>query len=198
MEIGYARVSTEEQNLDLQIDALLKAGIGPDDIFVDKISGAKSKRVGLDLALKRLRQADRLSVWKLDRLGRDLRVLLEFQHTIAAMGVEFRSLTETFDIRTALGRFMFNSLGAHAQLERDLTIERTNAGVASAKTRGRVGGRRHYVQGERLVQMRRSLISGGDPKEIAATFGIAPRTLNNYFPGGRAGLLAQIISGENE
>src|ERR687886_369011 len=139
MNIGYARVSTQEQTLNLQKDALQKAGCSR--IFTDTISGAITERKGLDEALQFLREGDTLVVWRLDRLGRSLKHLIE---TIAALQREqiaFKSMTENIDTSTATGQLVFHIFGALAEFERNLIRERTMAGLGAARTRGRKGGR---------------------------------------------------------
>src|SRR6266545_5471384 len=139
MDVGYARVSTLEQNLDLQKDALTKAGC--ERIFTDRISGAKSERPGLTDALEFVREGDVLVVWKLDRLGRSLQQLIETVTGLAARGIEFRSLTEQIDTTTPGGKLIFHIFGSLAEFERDLIRERTKAGLTAARARGRIGGR---------------------------------------------------------
>lgn len=135
MLIGYARISTTDQSLDLQMDALRKAGCSV--IFEDAgISGAKSKRPGLDKVLKRLNQGDVLVVWKLDRLGRSMRHLIELTSTFESKGIGFRSLSDAIDTSTPGGKLYFHLMGAIAEFERDLISERTKAGMAAAKARG--------------------------------------------------------------
>ncbi len=139
MLIGYARVSTLEQTLDLQKDALTKAGAS--QIFTDTISGAKTERKGLDQALSFLREGDTLVVWKLDRLGRSLNHLIEIITALESKKIGFKSLTESIDTTTPGGKLIFHIFGALAQFERDLIRERTNAGLAAARARGKKGGR---------------------------------------------------------
>src|SRR6266542_4872487 len=139
MDVGYARVSTLEQNLDLQKDALTKAGC--ERIFTDRISGAKSERPGLTDALSFVRKGDVLVVWKLDRLGRSLQQLIETVTGLATRGIEFRSLTEQIDTTTPGGKLIFHIFGSLAEFERDLIRQRTMAGLAAARARGRAGGR---------------------------------------------------------
>jgi DNA invertase Pin-like site-specific DNA recombinase len=198
MDIGYGRVSTEEQNLDLQFDAFERAGIPTDDLYIDKISGAKSKRTALDLSLKRLREGDRFVVWKVDRLGRDVFNNLSIANTLNELGVEFKSLTEPMvDIKTPLGRYMFILLTAHGQLEREQLIERTLAGMESAKLRGRPGGRKNYLSPDDVRQLKIQLALTEDSlDDIAPRFRIKRRTIFNYVKGGRVGLLARLQSGE--
>lgn len=193
--IGYARISTEEQVLDLQTDALAAAGVAKDDIFVDELSGAKGQRPGLTLALKRLRPGDTLLVWRIDRVSRDMRHLMDLVEQLVRLGADFRSLTEPIDTTTPVGKLMFHTIGAYAQFERDLLIERTKAGMAAAALRGRKGGRQHYVQGDQLVSLKRAILAGQDLGKVAAKFGIKLRTIFNYVPGGKDGLEARIAAG---
>jgi DNA invertase Pin-like site-specific DNA recombinase len=141
MLIGYARVSTNEQNLDLQRDALLKAGVSAKDIYTDKVTGVKAERPGLTLALSHLREGDTLVVWRLDRLGRSLKHLIETVTTLREQGISFKSLTENIDTSTATGILVFQIFGALAEFERNLIKERTVAGLQAARARGRTGGR---------------------------------------------------------
>jgi DNA invertase Pin-like site-specific DNA recombinase len=139
MLIGYARVSTEDQTLDLQRDALTKAGC--ERLFTDTMSGASATRPGLTEALAFARPGDTLVVWRLDRLGRSLRHLIDTITDLAARGVGFRSLTESIDTTSSGGKLIFHIFGALAEFERDLIRERTNAGLVAARSRGRSGGR---------------------------------------------------------
>jgi len=141
MLIGYARVSTDEQNLDLQRDALLKAGVAAKDLYTDKVTGVTSERPGLQAALTHLREGDTLIVWRLDRLGRSLKHLIETVTILKEQGVAFRSLTENIDTATATGNLVFQIFGALAEFERNLIKERTIAGLEAARMRGRKGGR---------------------------------------------------------
>jgi len=140
--IGYARVSTDDQDLSLQIDALTKAGIPKTSIFMDKISGAKTDRPGLAKCLATLQSGDILVVWRLDRLGRSMRHLITLVEDLRSRGVGFRSLNEgAIDTTCASGELIFNIFSALAQFERRLIQERTKAGLAAARARGRNGGR---------------------------------------------------------
>src|SRR5437879_6014075 len=139
MLIGYARVSTLEQTLDLQKDALAKAECSK--IFTDTISGAKTERKGLEEALSFLREGDTLVVWKLDRLGRSLNHLIEIITALENKKIGFKSLTESIDTTTPGGKLIFHIFGALAEFERDLIRERTNAGLQAARKRGKKGGR---------------------------------------------------------
>jgi DNA invertase Pin-like site-specific DNA recombinase len=140
MLIGYARVSTSDQTLNLQKDALKKAGCAR--IFTDTASGAKSERVGLDEALNYVRSGDTLVVWRLDRLGRSLKHLIETITTLNNRNINFQSITEAIDTTTSGGKLIFHIFGALAEFERDIIKERTQAGLTAARARGRKGGRR--------------------------------------------------------
>lgn len=133
--VGYARVSTEEQNLDLQLDALRRAGVKEDNLHVEKVSGAAAKRPALELAIKDLREGDALVVWRLDRLARSMRQLYGYLDRIYAKGASFRSLTENFDFNTISGRFILGILGLVAEFERQIIAQRTAAGIAALKAR---------------------------------------------------------------
>lgn len=140
---GYARVSTDDQNLGMQIDALIRFGVEPNDIFSDKISGAKSERPGLDSCLNQLKSGDTLVVWRLDRLGRSMQHLVTLVERQRADNIGFKSITDgAIDTTTASGELIFNIFSALAQFERQLIQERTKAELAAARARGRVGGRK--------------------------------------------------------
>ena len=139
MLIGYARVSTTEQNLDLQTDALKRAGC--EKIFTDRVTGARSERPGLDLTLPHLRKGDTLVVWKLDRLGRSIRHLIDTVGQLQEWKVGFRSLQDSIDTTTSGGKLVFHVFAALAEFERDLIRERTRAGLEAARARGKKGGR---------------------------------------------------------
>jgi len=141
MLIGYARASTLDQTLDLQLDALQKAGCSEDKTYMDKISSAKAERPGLQHALDQLREGDTLVVWRLDRLGRSLQELISLVQGIRAKGADFKSLTENMDTTTPGGKIVFYVFGALNEYERDVIRERTNAGLQAARARGRRGGR---------------------------------------------------------
>jgi DNA invertase Pin-like site-specific DNA recombinase len=139
MLIGYARVSTSDQTLDLQKDALQQAGCGR--IFTDTASGAKAERIGLDEAINYVRTGDTLVVWRLDRLGRSLPHLIETITGLNNRGIGFKSITEAIDTTTSGGKLIFHIFGALAEFERDIIRERTQAGLTAARARGRLGGR---------------------------------------------------------
>lgn len=139
MLVGYCRVSTDDQTLNLQKDALKKAGC--EKIFEDKMSGTKSDRPGLEEALNYVREGDVLTVWRLDRLGRDLKHLIEVVEDLQQQKVGFKSLQEQIDTTSSSGKLVFHIFCALAEFERNLIRERTNAGLAAARARGRLGGR---------------------------------------------------------
>lgn len=139
MLIGYSRVSTFDQNLDLQNDALIKAEC--EKIFSDNISGTIAKREGLEKLKEQLRKGDTLIVWRLDRLGRSLKDLIDWMTYLDTEGISFKSLQENIDTATSTGKLFFHIFGAFAEFERNLIVERTNAGLATARARGRLGGR---------------------------------------------------------
>ena len=139
MKVGYARVSTHDQNLSLQLDALKQAGC--EEIHQDQVSGAKAERSGLQDALAYLRQGDTLVVWRLDRLGRSLKHLIEIVTQLEERGIGLQSLQESIDTTTSGGRLVFHIFGALAEFERNLIRERTQAGLQAARARGRKGGR---------------------------------------------------------
>jgi len=154
MKIGYARVSTHDQNLDLQKDALEK--VGCEKIFVDEISGTVAKREGLEKAKEMLRKGDVLIVWRLDRLGRSIRDLIDWVNLLEEEGIGFKSLQESIDTTTSSGKLIFHIFAALAEFERNLIRERTNAGLAAARARGKLGGRKKSLSANeqrRAVEM---------------------------------------------
>ena len=180
MLIGYARVSTSDQTLDLQKDALEKAGCGR--IFTDTASGAKAERVGLDEAMSHLREGDTLVVWRLDRLGRSLRHLIETITALASRGIGFKSITESIDTTTSGGKLIFHIFGALAEFERDIIRERTQAGLNAARARGRKGGRPKSLTG-RKIEMARQLYNSRTHTidEVCRTLNISRATLYRYI-----------------
>jgi DNA invertase Pin-like site-specific DNA recombinase len=169
MKIGYARVSTDEQNLDLQKQALRAAGCRL--IFQDKgLSGSDRSRPGLHDALSKLKKGDVLVVWRLDRLGRSLAHLIELIDTIGKQGAGFASLTESIDTTTAGGRLVFHMMGALAEFERGLIAERTRAGMRAAKRRGKHVGRPFKLDGNQLAQAREWIASGEKGRGEVAQF----------------------------
>ena len=182
MLIGYARVSTNEQNLDLQRDALLKAGVSQKDIYTDKVTGVKADRPGLTLALSHLREGDTLIVWRLDRLGRSLKHLIETVTTLKEQGISFKSLTENIDTSTATGTLVFQIFGALAEFERNLIQERTVAGLNAARARGRTGGRPKGNPDARKVALARKFYNDHalSIPEILKTLNISKSTLYRW------------------
>ena len=187
MLIGYARISTSDdrQSLDLQIDALAQASVDPDNIYSDRISGKKDTRPGLDACLKALRRGDTLIVWKLDRLGRSLRHLIQTVETLTERKIGLKVLTgqgASIDTTTPEGRLVFSIFAALAEFERDLIIERTRAGLASARARGRVGGRKPVMtramirRAEAAMKDRQTIAT-----ELAEELGISVPTLYRYI-----------------
>jgi DNA invertase Pin-like site-specific DNA recombinase len=186
MLIGYARVSKADgdQRLDLQRDALIDAGVVPEQIYVDEASGKREDRPGLASCLKALREGDTLLVWKLDRLGRDLRHLINTVQDLATRGVGFRVLAgqgAEIDTSTANGRLIFNIFGALAEYERELIRERTRAGLAAARARGRKGGRKHELT-KSEVRLAQAAMSHRDTavSELVRELGISRSTLYRY------------------
>jgi DNA invertase Pin-like site-specific DNA recombinase len=175
MLIGYARVSTQDQSLNLQIDALEKVGCSK--IFSDIISGAKAERKGLDEALNYVRQEDTLVVWKLDRLGRSSPHLIETVNNLKNRKVGFKSLTEDIDTTSPGGKLVFHVFGAVAEFVLDITRERTRAGLQAARARGRKGGRPKALTGKKL-SIAQDLYDRRHPiAEICQTLKISRATL---------------------
>ena len=171
MTFGYARVSTASQDEALQLDALEQAGC--DRVFTDHASGATSSRPALDELLSRVRRGDTLVIWRLDRLGRSLRHLLEVVGELEQRGVALRSLTELIDTSSPAGRLIFHTFGALAEFERDLIRERTKAGLAAARARGRVGGRPTVWTPEKLELARRMLAEERAVSTVADVLGVS-------------------------
>jgi DNA invertase Pin-like site-specific DNA recombinase len=179
--VGYARVSTDGQELHLQTDAL--ESLGCDRIFTETASGAKADRPELAACLDYLREGDTLVVWRLDRLGRSTRHLLETVEGLDARGVQFRSVTEGIDTSTPGGKLIFTVFAALAEFERNLIRERTNAGLIAARRRNRIGGRRKVLTGAKLDQAREMKASGRyTVREIAEVVGVSAATLYRYLP----------------
>ena len=182
MKIGYARVSTRDQKLDLQIDALKKAGC--EKIFSDVISGATKDRPNLDKMLEQLRAGDTVVVYKLDRLGRSLRHLVNLINEFMEKGIHFQSLSDNIDTNTTQGKLMFNIMASLAEFERDLIRERTQAGLKAARARGRVGGRPKGLskEAENIAYAAKSLYQERklSVNEIAKRLGICKTTLYKY------------------
>jgi DNA invertase Pin-like site-specific DNA recombinase len=180
MRIGYARVSTDDQSLDLQLDALKKAGCKR--IFTDKVSTAKAHHPGLTDALSHLRNRNLLVIWKLDRLGRSVKRLVDFVADLQERDVQFRSLTDGIGTATPSGRFFFHVMASLAQMERELLAERTRAGLAAARRRGLVGGRKRRMTPGKVESDRKLLRSGMAPREVAQNLGVSIPTLYRWLP----------------
>ncbi len=180
MLIGYARVSTQDQNLELQIEALQNAGCTK--IFEDKVSGSRAERPGLAKAQESFRKGDTLVVWKLDRLGRSVKNLVDLVGELQKQGVQLRSLTDSIDTGTASGRFFFHVMASLAEMERELTIERTDAGLQVARQLGRVGGRKRLMTESKIKSARKLLASGVPSKDVASNLGVSVPTLYRWIP----------------
>jgi DNA invertase Pin-like site-specific DNA recombinase len=183
--LGYARVSTAEQHLDLQVDALRAAGCYR--IFTDTASGARAARPALEQVLDQLRPGDTLVVWRLDRLGRSLRHLVETVAALAERGVGFRSLQEQIDTTTPGGKLVFHVFCALAEFERDLIRERTTAGLAAARARGRKGGRPPAMTPDK-IRMARELYASRQHTvaAIAKTLGVSRASVYRHLPAAAA------------
>lgn len=181
LKIGYARVSKQDQNLDLQIDALKAAGCTR--IYYEKVSGVNDPRPEQEQMLKALRRGDTVTIWQLSRLGRTLAELISLVNQFAEMGVAFEVLTERYDTSTAQGKLMLGMFAALAAYERDRLIERTHAGLASARARGRVGGRKPKIG---TKERREIAILLSDPTmtvtDVAARFGVSRTTIYKHLP----------------
>jgi DNA invertase Pin-like site-specific DNA recombinase len=185
MHVGYARVSTQDQKPELQLDALKAAGC--EKVFEEKASGAKRDRPELLAALDYLRKGDTLVVWQLDRLARSLKQLIETVEMLEQRGIGFRSLTESIDTTTSGGRLIFHIFGALAEFERNIIRDRTTAGLEAARARGRVGGRPKALSEDDLAAARALLL---DPaittRQIAERLGVSLSTLYKHIPAARA------------
>ena len=182
--VGYARVSTEDQRLDLQTDALTAAGVLPDNLHVEKVSGASAKRPALDMAIKDLREGDTLVVWRLDRLARSMRQLYGRLDQIYAKGGYFRSLQEGFDFGTISGKLVLGVLGLVAEFERQLISQRTTAGIAALKARKGKGykwGRELYMTPKRIEQVGKMLNGGMSGPKIAKKLGVSTASIYGYW-----------------
>jgi DNA invertase Pin-like site-specific DNA recombinase len=187
MLVGYARVSTQEQNLDLQLNALGQIGCGK--IFREKASGAQRDRPELSAALDYMRPRDTLVVWKLDRLARSLKQLIETVEQLEARQIGFRSLTESIDTTTSGGRLIFHVFASLAEFERSVIRERTLAGLAAARKLGKTGGRPPALKSEDITAAQALLKDGNfTVQEVARRLAVAPSTLYRHIPGGRSSL----------
>lgn len=187
MLIGYARVSTQDQKPELQLDTLQQAGC--EKVFIEKASGAQRDRPQLKAALDYVRAGDTLVVWKLDRLARSLKQLIETLELLESREIGFRSLTETIDTTSSGGRLIFHIFAALAEFERSLIKERTKAGLAAARARGRLGGRPPSLSEDDLV-IATALLRDPDitVEEVARRLKVSASTLYRHLPGGRSAL----------
>ena len=180
MKFGYARVSTQDQNLGLQVEALTQAGC--EKIFDDKISGSRGERPGLTKTLEMLRDGDTLVVWKLDRLGRSVKHLVDLVGDLHKQGVQFKSLTDSIDTGTPSGRFFFHVMASLAEMERELTVERTRAGLEVARQLGRKGGRKRQMTDSKIESAKKLLANGIPPRDVAKNLGVSVPTLYRWIP----------------
>lgn len=183
MQIGYVRVSTNEQNTDLQREALERSGC--EQIFEEKMSGTVANRPALKKLLRTLKEGDTLVVWKLDRLGRSMRNLVLLVDELRQRGIHFRSLTDSIDTSSPMGRFIFHIMSALAEMERELIVERTLAGLAAARAKGRVGGRRPKLSMEQWAQAGRLIAAGEPRRRVAIIYDVGMSTLYKKFPANR-------------
>ena len=180
MLIGYARVSTQDQNLELQREALAKAGC--QKIFEDMASGTRADRPGLANALEMLREGDTVVVWKLDRLGRSVKQLVDLVGELHKQSVQFKSITDSIDTGTPSGRFFFHLMARLAEMERELTFEHTRAGLEVARQLGRKGGRKRQMTDSKIESAKKLLANGVPPRDVAKNLGISVPTLYRWVP----------------
>lgn len=180
MLIGYARVSSTDQNLDLQHDALKKAGC--EKIYTDRTSGWKTDRPGLKEALGQLTKGDVLVIWKLDRLGRSVIGLSQLVNDLSGRGIGFQSLSDNVSTTTPAARAFFHITAAFAELERDLIRERTRAGLAAARERGRVGGRPRKMTPAKIEAAKKLIATGMPMQDVADAVGVSYPTLYHWLP----------------
>ena len=183
--IGYARVSTDDQNLDMQMDALIRAGVCRENIFAEKISGASLNRPELEAAIKQCRPGSTLVVTKLDRAGRSLYHLLTMLRGLDAENVGFRSLGDAIDTKTPIGKVVLAVLGAFAEFERDLTRDRTRAGMLAAKSRGKKFGPPIKVTAKVQADFEAAIRAGRTVTEAAALVDLAESTMRVHYPTAR-------------
>ena len=183
--IGYARVSTQDQNLELQTEALQTAGCKK--IFEDRASGSRVERIGLAQARESLRAGDTLVVWKLDRLGRSVKQLVDLVGELQTEGVQFKSLTDSIDTGTPSGRFFFHVMASLAEMERELIVERTRAGLEVARQLGRTGGRKRQMTDSKIKAGKKLLASGVPARDVAGNLGVSVPTLYRWLPASTHG-----------
>ena len=180
MLVGYARVSTPEQDLTPQLDAL--RAVGCERTFTDKASGSNANRAGLAEALSHARSGDILVIWKLDRLGRTSKGLIDLSIELEMRDIGLRSITDGIDTSGTAGKFVFRILAALAEMERDLIRERTTAALIATRREGRVGGRKTVMTSKRIEAARRLFASGMTVREVAPAIGVSVPTLYRHFP----------------
>lgn len=180
MLIGYARISTHDQHFELQLSALKK--IDCEKFYEDRMSGVKNDLPGLKLALEVLRKGDTLVVWKLDRLGQNVKGLIDLVEALHKKGIHFKSITDNVDTSTPSGRFFFHIIASLAQMERELMVERTKAGLSAAKAQGKVGGRKRKMTQSKIESAKKLLASGILPKDVAHNLGVSIPTLYRWIP----------------
>lgn len=190
--VGYARVSTVEQNLDMQLEALRRAGVMEDNLHIDKKSGADRKRGGLELALMDCRQGDTLVVWKLDRLTRSTPHLYEILKRLEDKGCGFRSLTEAVDTTTPSGRLIMGVLAVIAQFERELIAQRTSTGIQTIKAKREAGetwewGRKRYMSKKRIARVGKLLNSGVSGPEVARRMKVSTASIYGFWRLNKSG-----------
>jgi DNA invertase Pin-like site-specific DNA recombinase len=178
--IGYARVSTDDQDLDAQIAALTRAGCEPDHIHTDKASGAAKRRPGLAMLMKDVRDGDTVVVVSLDRFGRSIFDLLKRLEELEARGVRFKTLSQPIDTGTAIGRLLLHVLGAVAEFERALIAERTKRGMQHRKSQGAKFGREYSLDAAQRREVKEAVKRGEKPGQIAKRFGISRGSVYNY------------------
>lgn len=177
--IGYARVSTQDQNLELQTDALHKAGCKK--IFEDRVSGTQAERPGLAQARENLRRRHPRCL-KLDRLGRSVKHLVDLVGELQQQGIQFKSLTDSIDTGTASGRFFFHVMASLAEMERELIVERTRAGLEVARQLGRTGGRKQQMTETKMKAAKKLLASGVPARDVASNLGVSIPTWYRWVP----------------
>lgn len=188
--VGYARVSTMEQNLDAQVSALKAYGVNPDYIFIEKVSAVSSKRPQYSLMRKMLQRGDTLVVYSLSRLGRDVGHLLKVNGELLEEGVALKSLTEPIDTRTADGKLMFTMRAAFAQFERDVTIERTRHGLRNRQAEGHILGRKREMTAAKLKLIKADLKKPTETvKTVAKKHKVSVATIYAYLKGGKSSVL---------
>lgn len=173
--IGYARCSTADQSLDLQLDALKEAGCTK--LFSEKASGKNTERPELEKALEYMREGDTLVIYKFDRLSRSTKDMLAIADKLKERGINLKSLNDDIDTSSAYGQFFFTICAAFSQLEREMIVSRTNAGLAAAKARGRVGGRKELVTKEKAITAKKMLDEGMSAAEVAKVIGLSKATM---------------------